>query len=80
MGSNPLIKERLRSMLQRKHHVEADSIEELKCDVEMDDVSNTQFRQALKSLHYNPGPVHLNRPLGDHMSEPRPFHVTYVGG
>ncbi len=77
MGSNPVVKERLQRMMEGKRHIEAESVEELKNGVDMSDVSNTQFRRALESLHYNPGPVHVNRPHMGHMAA-RPYHVTYV--
>jgi len=79
MASNPAIKQALEAKLRRSGTViNADSIEELKQIVGMTDISNTQFRLALHSLHYKPGPVRVSRPHSDYM-EPRPYLVSYAG-
>jgi hypothetical protein len=75
--SKPVFRERLVNAVRELGVVSAPSIGELKVVVGMDDVSNTQFGRALRSLHYHYKLVHLNRPYTTHMCA-RPFHVTYV--
>jgi len=77
MASDPVVKDRLQLRMHGIRSMKADSIIELKERLDMSDVSNTKFRRALESLHYNPGPIHVNRPHTGHMQH-RPYHVAYV--
>lgn len=77
MSSDPKLRQVLAKKLQEAGTVRADSITELKRAIGMQDVTNTQFGRALRSLHYNPGPVHVCRPHVVDMG-PRPYTVSHL--
>lgn len=76
MGSNPELRERITSALAQLRTVECETLGGLKVAVGMECVSNSQFRKALWSLHYNPGPVRVFHPW-DGRSSRGPYIATY---
>ena len=77
--SDPELRVQLADAIEAEGTVKAESIADLKQKLGMSGVSNTQFGRALRSLHYNPGPVHVNRPhVPEAYLERRPYHVTFV--
>lgn len=74
--SNPL-KVKIVETIQDRRTIKAKTITELKEQFGLGDVSDTQFRRALSSLHFSDGLVHVAR-LHDRLSTPRSYTVSCV--
>lgn len=80
--SDPELRERIAEKIRERGCIEAESLNELK-HVLGEDVSNTKFSQALRSLHYNLQHRHMGvqlvRPIVSAMDyEPRGYRVVYA--
>lgn len=76
MGSDPVICMRLAAELKHRTRVVADTIAGLKAVVGMDDVTDTQFEKALRSLGYNSRVVRIDWPREIGL-EQTPYRVSY---
>lgn len=76
-NSDPVLRMRIASAMKERRIVKAKTVEDLKETCGLDDVSNTQFRKALSSLHYNYSPVYLSRPTPETRTS-RLFRLTYM--
>jgi hypothetical protein len=81
-GSKPEHRMRLLEVLETfpaGHVVKGENIEELRTVCGMEDVSNTQFSKALRSLCYHYRVIRIHRPhaLSRHFG-PRIFEVSYI--
>lgn len=61
MASRPAIRDQLYDELRKRGRVSGESIPDLKREVNMENVSNTQFHRALNSLCYGSGRVGMRR-------------------
>jgi len=77
-GSDPVLREQILLALQGRGTVKSDTLEGLKQTLGMQDVSNTKFSQALRSLHYKYRLIDLRRPrTNESYFGSRGYEVTY---
>lgn len=84
--SDPDLRMRITHEMRQVGSVTGDTIADLKVALKMDDVSNTQFSRALRSLHFQhpEAGVRVSRPNAGHphsisaYGDTPPFRVRYV--